>query len=141
MSVNRVILVGHLGRDVESRFTGAGQQVANFSIATDESFTDKSGARQKRVEWHSIVAWGKLAEICQKFIRKGSLVYVEGKIQTREYEARDGQKKKVTEITISDMRMLDKKESAATAGADSSGNGQGGQTEGEYAATDEDIGF
>jgi len=112
--VNKVVLVGHLGRDVETRFTGGGQAVSNFSIATDESFTDKSGARQKRCEWHSIVAWGKLAEICQKYLHKGSLVYVEGKIQSREYDARDGQKKKVTEIVISDMRMLDKKDATSS---------------------------
>jgi single-strand DNA-binding protein len=109
MSVNKVILVGHLGRDVETRFTSGGQSVSNFTLATDESFTDKSGSRQKRTEWHSITAWGKLAEICQKYLRKGSLVYVEGKIQSREYEARDGGKKKAFEIVISDMRMLDKK--------------------------------
>lgn len=111
-SVNKIILVGRLGRDVETRFTGGGQAVSNFSLATDESYTDKSGAKQKKVQWHSIVAWGKLAEICQKFLKKGSLVYVEGKLQSREYEDRGGQKKKVFEVTINEMKMLDKRDSS-----------------------------
>jgi single-strand DNA-binding protein len=109
-SANRVILVGRLGRTPETRYTGSGQAVCNFSLATDESFTDKSGERQKRVEWHNIVAWSKTAEICQQYLHKGSLVYVEGRIQGRDYESQGG-KKHVTEIVISDMRMLGPKDS------------------------------
>lgn len=129
-SVNKVILVGRLGRDPETRFTGGGQAVTNFSIATDESFTDKSGERQKRTEWHRITAWAKLAEICQKYLKKGSSVYLEGKIQSREYE-KDGNKKTAFEIVISDMRMLDKKE-ASSGSSDS---------EQPYVATDDDLGI
>lgn len=132
-SVNRVILVGRLGRDPEMRFTGSGQGVCNFSLATDEKFTNKSGERQERTEWHNIVAWSKLAEICQQYLHKGSLVYVEGRIQSREYDSRDGGKKHVTEIVISDMRMLGPKE-----------NGRAESTESErepVAVSDEDIPF
>ena len=110
MSVNRVILVGRLGAEPKNRFTPSGQAVANFTLATDESFKDKSGERQKRTEWHRIVAWGKLAEICQQYLAKGSLVYVEGKIQSREWEdKRDGSKKTAYEIVIQTMRMLEGK--------------------------------
>jgi single-strand DNA-binding protein len=78
MSVNKVILVGRLGRDPETRFTGGGQAVANFSLATDETYKDKNGERQKRTEWHKITVWGKQAEIAQQYLKKGSLLYVEG---------------------------------------------------------------
>src|SRR5260370_36540138 len=84
--VNRVTLVGRLGRDPETKFTGAGQAVANFSIATDETYKDKTGARQKRTEWHRIIVWGKQAEIAQQYLKKGALIFVEGRIQSREWE-------------------------------------------------------
>ena len=107
MSVNKAILVGRLGRDPETRFTSSGQAVANFTLATDETFKDRSGERQKRTEWHRIVLWGKLAEISQQYLKKGMLVYIEGRIQTRQWEdKRDGQKKTTTEIVANVMRML-----------------------------------
>jgi single-strand DNA-binding protein len=86
MSVNKAILVGRLGRDPETRFTGGGQAVANFSVATDETYKDKNGERQKRTEWHKIVVWGKQAEIAQQYLKKGSLVFIEGRIQSREWQ-------------------------------------------------------
>src|SRR5437879_10990297 len=92
MSVNKVILVGRLGRDPETRYTGGGQAVANFSVATDESYKDKNGERQKRTEWHRITAWGKLAEICQQYLKKGTMVYIEGRIQSREWQDKEGQR-------------------------------------------------
>ncbi|MGH9715674.1 MAG: single-stranded DNA-binding protein [Candidatus Acidiferrales bacterium] len=107
MSVNKAILVGRLGRDPETRYTSGGQAVANFTLATDETFKDRSGERQKRTEWHRIVLWGKLAEIAQQYLKKGMLVYVEGRIQTRQWEdKRDGQKRQTTEIVGTVMRML-----------------------------------
>jgi single-strand DNA-binding protein len=107
MSVNKAILVGRLGRDPETRYTSGGQAVANFTLATDETFKDRSGERQKRTEWHRIVLWGKLAEIAQQYLKKGMLVYVEGRIQTRQWEdKRDGQKRQTTEIVGNVMRML-----------------------------------
>ncbi len=106
MSVNKVILVGRLGRDPETRYTSSGQAVCNFTLATDESFRDRSGERQKRTEWHRIVLWGKLAEIAQQYLKKGALVYLEGRIQTRQWDDRDGNKRTTTEIVASGMRML-----------------------------------
>ena len=106
MSVNKVILVGRLGRDPETRYTGGGQAVANFSVATDETFKDKSGERQKRTEWHKIVVWGKLAEIAQQYLKKGSLIFIEGRIQSREWQDKEGQKRTSFEIVASNFRML-----------------------------------
>ena len=115
MSANKVILVGRLGRDPETRFTGSGQAVCNFSIATDESYKDKSGERQKRTEWHKIVVWGKQAEIAQQYLKKGSLIFVEGRIQSREWEDKEGQKKTALEIVASNFRMLDVKKQSEPA--------------------------
>ena len=104
--VNKVILIGRLGRDPEMRYTGDGTPVSNFTLATDESYTDKAGERQKKTEWHKIVAWKKLAENCAKLLKKGSLCYVEGKLQTRSWDDRDGNKRHTTEIIIYHMRVL-----------------------------------
>lgn len=124
MSVNKVILVGRLGRDPETRYTSGGQAVANFTLATDETFKDRSGERQKRTEWHRIVLWGKLAEITQQYLKKGMLVYIEGRIQTRQWEdKRDGQKRTTTEIVANVMRMLTSRAEGAAAGAASGAGG------------------
>jgi single-strand DNA-binding protein len=106
MSVNKVILVGRLGRDPETRYTGGGQAVANFSIATDETYKDRNGERQKRTEWHKIVVWGKQAEIAQQYLKKGSLLFVEGRIQSREWQDKEGQKRTSFEIVATNFRML-----------------------------------
>jgi single-strand DNA-binding protein len=117
-SVNKVILVGRLGRDPEVKSTPSGQTVAKFSIATDEKFTDKSGERQERTEWHNIVAWARLAEICGQYLKKGKLVYIEGSLRTDSWDDKEtGQKKYRTEIVARDMKMLDRK------GDDNSGGG------------------
>jgi single stranded DNA-binding protein (ssb) len=109
-TVNRVILVGRLGKDPEMRSIPSGTSVAKFSLATDERFTNKSGEKQERTEWHNIVAWGKLAEICGQYLRKGKLVFIEGSIRTDSWDDKEtGQKKYRTEIIASDMQMLDKK--------------------------------
>ncbi len=104
--VNKVMLIGRLGRDTETRYTGGGTPVCNFSLATDESYTDKSGERENKTEWHNIVAWGKLAEQCQNLLSKGKLAYVEGRLQAREWDDRDGNKRRTTEIVINRMRVL-----------------------------------
>jgi single-strand DNA-binding protein len=116
MSVNKVILVGRLGRDPEVRFTSSGQPVANFSMATDETYKDRAGERQKRTEWHKIVVWGKQAEIAQKYLRKGSLIFLEGRIQTREYTDRDQNKRTSFEIVCNNFRMLGGRGDSAPAG-------------------------
>ena len=106
MSVNKVILVGRLGRDPETRYTGGGQAVCNFSLATDESFKDRNGERQKRTEWHKIVVWGKQAEIAQQYLKKGAQIYLEGRIQSREWNDKEGQKRTSFEIVATNFRML-----------------------------------
>jgi single-strand DNA-binding protein len=121
MSVNKVILVGRLGRDPETRYTGGGQAVANFSVATDESYKDKNGERQKRTEWHKIVVWGKQAEIAQQYLKKGSLIFIEGRIQSREWQDKEGQKRTSFEIVASNFRMLGGRGDAAAAGAGAGG--------------------
>ena len=123
MSVNKVILVGRLGRDPETRYTSGGQAVANFTLATDESYKSRSGERQKRTEWHRIVLWGKLAEIAQQYLKKGMQIYIEGRIQTRQWEdKRDGQKRTTTEIVATTMKMLGSRGESAAAGAGTSGS-------------------
>ena len=123
MSVNRVMLVGRLGRDPETRYTGSGQAVANFSVATDESYKDRNGERQKRTEWHKIVVWGKQAEIAQQYLKKGSLVFIEGRIQSREWQDKEGQKRTSFEIVANNFRMLGGRAEAAAAGAGAMGAG------------------
>jgi single-strand DNA-binding protein len=123
MSVNKAILVGRLGRDPETRFTGGGQAVANFSLATDRSYKDRNGETQKKTEWHKIVAWGKLAEIIQKYVKKGSLIYIEGRIETREWQDKEGQKRYSTEIVANEMRMLGSKGDGSGGGGSRSSGG------------------
>src|SRR3989449_8721103 len=106
-SVNKVILVGRPGRDPELKYTASGVPFCRFSMATDDTWNDKaSGERQERTEWHNIVAWDRLAEICNEYLRKGRLVYIEGSLQTREWDDQDGNKKKITEIRARDMVLL-----------------------------------
>ena len=108
--INKVILVGRLGKDPEIKSTAGGTTVAKFTMATDEKFTDKSGEKQERTEWHNIVAWARLAEICGQYLRKGSLVYIEGSIRTDSWEDKEsGQKRYRTEIVAREMKMLDRK--------------------------------
>jgi single-strand DNA-binding protein len=163
MSVNKVILVGRLGRDPETRYTGGGQAVSNFSMATDESYKDKNGERQKRTEWHKIVVWGKQAEIAQQYLKKGSLIFIEGRIQSREWQDKEGQKRTSFEIVANNFRMLGGRAEGAAAGigggaaarsggddfenhpapADDSygGGGSGGHTASGPEISDEDIPF
>ena len=121
MSVNKVILVGRLGRDPETRYTSGGQAVANFSIATDETYKDRNGERQKRTEWHKIVVWAKQAEIAQQYLKKGSLIFLEGRIQSREWQDKEGQKRTSFEIVATNFRMLGGRGDAAAAGAGAGG--------------------
>jgi single-strand DNA-binding protein len=97
-SVNKVILIGNLGRDPEVRYTPSGQAVANFTVATNEAWTDKAGQKQERTEWHRVVVWGKAAENCGEYLSKGRSVYVEGRLQTREWTNKEGAKQYTTEI-------------------------------------------
>lgn len=103
------MLIGHLGKDPEVRHLDNNSVVANFPLATSESYTDKQGNRVEQTEWHNIVLWRRLAEIAEQYLRKGSMIYVEGRIRTRSYEDRDGNKRYITEIVCNNMQMLDKK--------------------------------
>ena len=104
--VNKVILIGRLGADPEVRYTNSGTPVANFRMATSVNFTDKNGEKTERTEWHRIVAFGRLGEICGEYLAKGKQVYIEGRLQTREWEDREGNKRRTTEIVATTMQML-----------------------------------
>jgi single-strand DNA-binding protein len=128
MSVNKVILVGRLGRDPELRYTQSGQAVANFSLATNESWTNRDGERQERTEWHRIVVWGKLAEFCGEYVSKGRQVYVEGRLQTREWEDKEGNKRRTTEINGQTIQLLGPRPGAGGDDfGDAGGDGGGGR--------------
>lgn len=108
MNLNKAMIIGNLTRDPETRTTTTGKSVVSFSIATNETWKDTAGAKQERVEYHNIVAWGKLAEICQQYLHKGKKIYIEGRLQTRDWTGQDGVKKYKTEIVADNMIMLDK---------------------------------
>jgi single-strand DNA-binding protein len=116
VSVNKVILVGRLGRDPETRYTSRGEAVANFSVATDESYKDRNGERQKRTERHKVIVWGKQAETAQRYLKKGSLIFIEGRIQSREWQDKEGQKRTAFEIVVANFRMLDRRKEPDSCG-------------------------
>src|SRR5512136_737819 len=115
-SVNKVILIGNLGADPELRYTPSGAAVANFNIATTERWKDKDGQPQERTEWHRIILWSRQAEIAKEYLRKGSSVYIEGRIQNRSYEDKDGIKRYVTEIIGQRMQLLGSRTGAPSEG-------------------------
>jgi single-strand DNA-binding protein len=114
MSVNKAILIGFVGSDPEVKYLDNGTPVANFRIATSESYTNRGGEKVTQTEWHSIVLWRGLAEITEKYIRKGSQVYIEGRIRTRTWDDRDGNKRYTTEIVADTMQMMGKKNEGGT---------------------------
>lgn len=121
--VNKAILIGNLGRDPELRYTENGTAVCNFSLATSEKWTDKSGEKQKRTEWHRIVVWGKQAENCSEYLKKGRSTYVEGRIQTREWNDKEGEKRTTVEINAINVTFL------------------GGEKEAHHSEPDDGLGF
>jgi single-strand DNA-binding protein len=106
MSVNKVIILGRLGQDPELKYTPGGAAVCNFSLATSESWTDKSGQKQERTEWHRVVVWGKLAELCNQYLSKGRQAYLEGRLQTRSWDDKDGNKRYTTEINAATVQFI-----------------------------------
>src|SRR5688572_22262742 len=158
--VNKAILVGNLGADPEVRFTPGGQAVANFRIATSESWNDKNGQKQERTEWHRIVVWGKLAELCGEYLKKGRQCYVEGRLQTREWTDKENKKNYTTEVVANQVTFLGGRDGAGagssrgTSRGDDFGppppgmddvvahasNGQNGHN-GHSSSADEDIPF
>lgn len=139
-AVNKAILIGNLGADPELRYTTGGTAVASFNIATTERFKDRNGEQQERTEWHSIVCWGKMGELANEYLRKGRSVYIEGRIQTRNYEDKDGIKRYKTEIVAQQMQFLGGRgqegQQAGPAGESSSA-----PAEPEIPADDDDLPF
>ena len=131
-SVNKVILVGNLGRDPELRYIPSGQAVANFTLATNDRWRDKEGNNQERTEWHRIVVWGKSAENCAQYLQKGRSVYIEGRLQTREWEDKDGNKRQTTETIAQVVQFLGGRGGggAAVDSAPSDADSGGGQPSG-----------
>ncbi|WP_299991231.1 single-stranded DNA-binding protein [uncultured Pontibacter sp.] len=127
-SVNKVILIGNLGKDPEVRHLEGGVAVARFPIATSETFKDKNGERQERTEWHNIVLWRGLAEVAEKYVRKGHSVYIEGKLRTDNYQDKDGVQRYRTEIVADSMTMLTSRTEAQVGGNGNSGGFQGGSS-------------
>lgn len=112
MSVNKVVLVGRLGKDPEARLMTNGEAVANVTLATTESWKDKSGVKQEKTEWHNLVFYRRLAEIAGEYLKKGSQIYIEGKLQTRKWQTKEGQDRYSTEIIVNEMQMLGGKASS-----------------------------
>jgi single-strand DNA-binding protein len=141
--LNKVMLIGNLGKDPELRYTTSGKAVANFSLATSESWKDADGNAQEKTEWHNIVAWQKLAEICGEWLKKGKKVYIEGRIQTRSYDDKNtGQKKYITEIVADNMLMLDGGGGRSAAGENNSSAGAAAMPEPPASmGKDEDLPF
>ncbi len=147
-SVNKVILIGRLGKDPEIKYTPSGAPVAKFSLATDEVFKDRAGEQQKHTEWHNIVAWNKLAEICGEYLTKGKQVYIEGSIRSRQWEDPSGNKRTSYEIVARQMTMLGSKAEAERAAAAAPAGRPPAESPGAAAEpppageiTDEDIPF
>jgi len=136
LGVNKVILVGNLGADPEVRYSSTGTAVANFRIATSENWTNKEGGKETRTDWHRVVAFGKLGEICAEYLRKGKQVYVEGKLRTRSWDDKEGNKRWITEVVASNMVMLGQAaDQAKTMG------GEPGETPPEPTQQEDDIPF
>ena len=122
--LNKVMLIGNLGRDPEMRYTQSGQPVTTFSLATSRRWTGPDGQPREETEWHRIVAWGKLAEQCNQFLVKGRKVYIEGRLQTRKYDDREGVTRYTTEINAQVMQMLDRRPQEGEAEGDDLGEGE-----------------
>ncbi|MBC8199919.1 MAG: single-stranded DNA-binding protein [Desulfobacterales bacterium] len=140
--LNKVMLIGRLGSDPELRYTPDGTAVANFSIATSEEWKDKNtGEKKERTEWHRVVAWRRLGEICGEYLAKGKQVYVEGRIQTRSWEDKDGNKRYTTEIVASDIQFLGAKDSSNAGGSYINKSAAGEPAPQDSETKDDDIPF
>jgi single-strand DNA-binding protein len=139
--VNKVILVGNIGKDPEVRYLDGGVAVANFPLATSETYKDKTGNRIEQTEWHNIVLWRGLAEITEKYLKKGSQVYVEGKIRTRSWDDKDGVKRYTTEIVADNMTMLGGRKDGGNSGTQSGGQTSQAQSTPSSDASSDDLPF
>ena len=140
--VNKVILIGRLGADPEVRYTQDGAMVTNFNLATDEQWKDKNGEKVQKTEWHRVVTFRRLAEICGNYLAKGRLVYIEGRLQTRAWDDKDGNKRYTTEIVASNMQMLERKEQGAyQSEGQTEGQGNGISSPAGSAIPEDDVPF
>lgn len=139
--INKAIIVGNLGADPEIRYTQNGSPVATFNVATTERWRDKENNQQESTEWHRIVAWRKLAEICGEYLHKGSRVYIEGKIQTRKWQDQSGNDRYTTEIVAREMKMLDRRESGAGSSAGASQDRSSSEPSSSYHDMGDDVPF
>ena len=141
-SINKVILIGRLGKDPEVRFTAGGQAVANFSIATTDRWKNKqNGNLEERTEWHNIVVWGKTAELCKEYLSKGRQVYIEGRLQTRAWTDKEGHKRYTTEVVAQTVQFLDSRQDRGTTASSSGSSASAGPApESSPAATESDSG-
>jgi single-strand DNA-binding protein len=139
--VNKVILVGNLGADPTLRYTASGTPVAQFNIATTERFNNRAGEREERTEWHRVVAWAKLAEICNQYLKKGKQVYIEGRLQTRQWEDQSGNKRYTTEVVANNMVMLGRAGEAADFPSQDFPQEQAPQGAGSSSTDDDDLPF
>lgn len=145
-SLNKILLIGNLGKDPEIRYTPDGSPVATFSLATSESWTDKSGSKQEHTEWHTIVAWNRLADLSKRFLSKGRQVYIEGRLRSRDWTDRDGNKRRTTEVIATQMVLLGSRSQNAEAGTQPMETASRATTEpdqsfGDSGITDSDIPF
>jgi single-strand DNA-binding protein len=139
--INKVILIGNLGADPEIRYTQSGTPVVNFTIATTERWKDKEGQQQEQTEWHRIVAWRRLAEICGEYLSKGSRVYIEGKLQTRKWQDQSGNDRYTTEVIANEMKMLTPRGAGTGEGAGANDGGYGDFPTEPPSSTGEDVPF
>ena len=140
-AINKAILIGNLGQDPEIRYTGNGTAVCNMRVATTERYKDASGEMVERTEWHNVVTWARMAEICSEYLRKGSKVYFEGPLQTRSWEDRDGNTRYTTEIRARDMVMLDSRGGNGAGNGFSAGKTQAPRKAAAPAGAEEDAGY
>ncbi len=141
MAVNKVILVGNVGKDPEVHFIESNVAVARFPLATSESYRSKDGERVTTTEWHNIVLWRGLAEVADKYVKKGSQLFIEGKIRTRSYDDRDGNKRYITEIVADNMQMLGKKSDNSTVDSDQDNSENQAQDRGQTRAQENNTGI
>jgi single-strand DNA-binding protein len=140
-ALNKILLIGHLGRDPEIKYTQGGSPVATFSIATTETWNDKSGTKQTHTEWHSIIAWNRLADLAKQYLAKGRQVYIEGKIKSREWTDREGNKRKTTEVIASQMVLLGSRGDSRPSESHERPTSDGGDGFDDSGITDSDIPF
>ncbi len=140
-SVNKVILIGNLGKDPDLRYTPGGQAVASFTMATNEKWRDKEGNMQDKTEWHNIVVWGRQAEIAKEYLAKGRPAYIEGRLQTRSWDDKDGNKRYITEIVAQRIQFLGSREQGAGASSGSGGEMPPEAPQPDLAAEDDDLPF